>query len=418
MELVNYKHLLSRIGTTCKHHKEISRLSGADFNVFKIVKVISDEVRHSAFLAELLNPKGSHGQEEVFLRLFVEKLGIKDFQCQTAVANVEQHIGAVTDTNGGRIDILIDDKNGNHIIIENKIYANDGDNQLIRYHNFNKQNLFYLTLNGCDATDKSTLNNSSGVKLECSKDYKLLSYKTDIVEWLEQCQKEAVSMPLLREGIAHYINLIKYLTGDSINKAMQQEIINLLTESPTNLANAREIAENYSHAKLKLFWEFWKTLKEALNCSNIIIEDNERTATKERASNFFRKKDRFFGFWSQIYENKEITIHWGCEIDDDIYFGFTIENMKKGGISNHPEYAPYRSIILECDPNYRQSEYWLGFQEPKPNLNFRQFNSDEIFNLANRKVLELNVQQIADKAKNDILFVQKRLDELYRPTNQ
>lgn len=37
--------------------------NGDFFNIFSILKMETDEVKtHSAFLAELLNPKGSHGQ--------------------------------------------------------------------------------------------------------------------------------------------------------------------------------------------------------------------------------------------------------------------------------------------------------------------------------------------------------------------
>lgn len=46
---------------------------------------------------------------------------------------------------------------GKQIIIENKIYAVDQDNQLIRYHNFRKGNtvkLYYLTLDGCEPSPK------------------------------------------------------------------------------------------------------------------------------------------------------------------------------------------------------------------------------------------------------------------------
>lgn len=419
MELDQYKHLLSRLGTICKHHKELSRLSGADFNVFKIVKVVHDEVRHSAFLAELLNPKGSHGQGDLFLRLFVQKLGITDFQCETSVAVVEKHIGAVTETTGGRIDILINDFNGNHIIIENKIYANDGVNQLIRYHNFKNQNLYYLTLYGNDATERSILHNASGVKLVCGEDYKLLSYKTDILQWLELCQKEAVSMPLLREGIAHYMNLIKYLTGTSTNKAMEKEIVNLLIESPLNLKNANELVNNFSAAKAQMQWEFWKALKIALANKGIDLEENDKTVTSTKTWNYYHNiKEELFGLWALIYTNEDITIHWGCEVNSSIYFGFTIEKSGLGHISDQPEFSEYRKIIREYDKNYTSDKYWIGYQYAQPRLNFIEFKSEAIFNLANKAELDKTVQLIAEKAYSDILFVREKFSELETTTNQ
>lgn len=411
MQLESKKQLLSRVGTICKHHKELSRLSGADFNIFKITKIAYDEVKHSAFLAELLSPNGSHGQGDIFLRLFVQKFEIVTFNTESAIVKVESYIGQVTEDSGGRIDILIDDRRGNHIIIENKIRSGDQQNQLIRYYNFKKQNLFYLTLNGNDATEKSTSNNQ-GIKLIAGEDYFPISYRSDIVEWLELCQKEAVTMPLLREGIAHYVNLIKYLTGETTNKVMQKELIDLITESPENLANAKEVAQNYAEAPIKIMRDFFSSLKHALEDVGITLLENEKTVSEKRIENFYRKKDMYFGFWSCIYKKDNLTIHWAFEIQDDVYFGFTLEQNGGGGISKKPEFEEYRKIIKSCDMNYRNTPWWLGMQETVPLLDFRAFDSDDIFNLADKSILKKTVENIAAKAAADIQFVKERLDRL------
>ena len=44
---------------------------GEYFNIFSVLRLETKEVRlHSAFLAELLNPEGSHGLGKQFLELF------------------------------------------------------------------------------------------------------------------------------------------------------------------------------------------------------------------------------------------------------------------------------------------------------------------------------------------------------------
>ena len=97
-------------------------------------------------LAELLNPNGRHGQGAAFLRLFLVQFGITGFDADTATLKMEYYVGPVTEKSGGRIDILINDRNGETILIENKIYAADQDNQMARYHEFRKKaHLFYLT---------------------------------------------------------------------------------------------------------------------------------------------------------------------------------------------------------------------------------------------------------------------------------
>ena len=80
---------------------------------------------HSAFIAELLNPRGTHGIGYRFLQAFLEIVGIPNGYLDLAHCSqniTERSIGKTTETEGGRIDIIIED--GNHaVIIENKNYA-------------------------------------------------------------------------------------------------------------------------------------------------------------------------------------------------------------------------------------------------------------------------------------------------------
>jgi len=420
--MLEIEKLLIEVNAIRQRYEHIAKVTGENFNVFKIVKIAEDEVKHSAFLAELLNPKGSHGQGAKFLKLFVDQLNVSDFNCETAIVEAEKYIGPVTETTGGQIDIFIDDKMSNCIIIENKIYASDQENQLIRYYdygkrNFKKQYLFYLTLKGSGASLFSIENKQKNIKLEVNKDYELKSYKNNILPWLEECQREAVSMPLLREGIAHYINLIKYLTNQSISKAMIKEIVDLLTKNTTNLANANELVKNWSYAKAIIQWKFWEALKNELiielENENLKIEENDKTAIWDKVLTYYNGRAKLLGLWSQIYKKDEITLHWGCEINQRFYFGFTVENNGKGIISDQQEFKKYRDIILECDTLYKiDNPGWLGWQLSSPELNFNEFNSEAIFNLADDKYLEVTVQTIAKKAIEDINFVKRKLKEL------
>lgn len=101
---------------------------GESFNIFNTIGLKSEEVRlHSAFIGELLNPKGSHGASSLFLKAFLDVMQIEDGYINYELCSpniLERVIGTVTETEGGRIDIIIED--GTHaVIIENKIYASD-----------------------------------------------------------------------------------------------------------------------------------------------------------------------------------------------------------------------------------------------------------------------------------------------------
>ena len=112
---------------------------GLCFNIFKELKLSTNENRHSSILATLINPMGAHGFSDKFYFSFLKMLGIsKDDNrfnnIKETKVYTEYSIGNKKETDDyGRIDILI--KNGkNAIIIENKIYAKDQEEQIKRYY--------------------------------------------------------------------------------------------------------------------------------------------------------------------------------------------------------------------------------------------------------------------------------------------
>src|SRR5690606_29679619 len=141
---------LKDVTNIIEEQHQLDFLQKTKFNIFEILNLQTNEVRtHSAFLAELLDPKGSHLMGHVFLEAFLSELGLSDFiDAESTNVSVEKHIGAVSDglLRGGRLDIILQDKEGRSIVIENKIYAHQGKNQIGRYLEFNKGRDFVLLL--------------------------------------------------------------------------------------------------------------------------------------------------------------------------------------------------------------------------------------------------------------------------------
>lgn len=405
------KILLEKVAEISKKYEQLNKMSGNNFNVFNVINVTSDEVRlHSKFLSELLNPKGTHGQNDAFLNLFVKQLEI-EFDTPSATVENEKYIGVKTDTSGGYLDIYIKDNKGNSITIENKIYAPDQDNQLLRYYNFSHNNLFYLNLDGKEPSESSYIFDDNN-KLELDKDFKIISYKSDIIEWLTACRKEAVELPLLREGITHYINLIKILTGQSGNSKMNTEIRDYIASSSDNLKQAALIGENMTAAKIKIQWLFWQSLKEKMIANGLELIE-EKSVSRQNVYNYYtksRNRDVYYGFWVKVYQKENITIHFGIELYGNIYFGFTLEENDKGGLSNLEKYAEYKNMVLELNPNYSNNQYWLGWRHTTEKLDFGAFNSDAIFELADREKLNEKTEVIAQAMSDDINALKIKLE--------
>mgnify|MGYP001741407011 CR=1 FL=1 len=237
---------------------------GENYNLFSILSIERYELKHSALIANLLDPKGSHGCGDAFLRAFFE-IALKGtaypFESSTPPDScTEYYTGPIAGDTGGRIDILV--KSSHYgLIIENKIYAGDQDKQLIRYDNYGKETfgadgylLVYLTLYGCDASKESTATKSAE-----EVGYLRLSYAEDILRWLEQCVRLADNKPLVRESLNQYIRTIKQLTYQDMNQEDIQKIIDLAVDHPEVVATlsskrdaiAQGIREKYIFAKLK-----------------------------------------------------------------------------------------------------------------------------------------------------------------------
>ncbi|MGN1057724.1 MAG: PD-(D/E)XK nuclease family protein, partial [Candidatus Avelusimicrobium sp.] len=158
------ERLLKQVTEIRLRHEEEARRTGENWNVFYAIgkRLYKRELLHSHFISVLLEPKNPAGKGSIFLKLFLEtlaeaceeQLDISAFCTGNVKIITEKNIGPITKDyeSGGRIDIFIE--NGRQqIVIENKIYAEEQQNQLYRYHKkYPNAILFYLTLNGKEAT--------------------------------------------------------------------------------------------------------------------------------------------------------------------------------------------------------------------------------------------------------------------------
>lgn len=268
---MNEQKLLTSVAGIVAKNKEIEKIKGENFNLFAILDRRTDEVKtHSAFIAELLDQKGSHNLGDTFLTLFIEMLREKiqdndekeeKIPTISELKNVEIHqerfIGKKINEEGGRLDIYLCNKHFD-LCIENKIYAGEQEIQLRRYAKFlslrrsSKKLLVYLTLYGEKSGDAT---------LKRGKDYFTLSYRTDILNWMENCMKQAADLPILRESIKQYIILIKSLTNQATSKAMEKEIYQAIMK---NINAAEKIAGEFDKAIYQTSEELKKLITERI----------------------------------------------------------------------------------------------------------------------------------------------------------
>ena len=261
--MANLKELLQQVSEIVLKEKtlqEEKRKRGDNFNVFNILGLQASEVRlHSALIAELLNPIGGHGLGDKFMEAFLDTINNhykEPFCLDTKSANVivEHVIGAISEDgeSGGRIDIIIRDNLGQTIIIENKIYAEDQYRQMSRYNKYAKDELkltekhvklLYLTLDG-DAPTEISLGKEKFV-------FSCISYREDILNWLDKCLALSALYPIVRETIRQYILILKQLTNQDMED--QEQLLKSMASNVDAVTAILNAQENYKRYVYKTF---------------------------------------------------------------------------------------------------------------------------------------------------------------------
>jgi hypothetical protein len=344
METPNYHNLLQSVGKIIKDREEQLRKSGDSFNIFSILGLERAENRtHSAFIRGLLNPTGTHGQGNRFLKLFLETIGHAKFDLDNAFVHPgEKDFGRISEdfNYGGRIEIYLRDRKGNVIAIENKIDARDQYRQLLRYYNHIQQDgaVYYLTLTGNDASTESKENLIKG------KHYHLISYRKHILEWLDKCIQVAGLAPNIISSIRQYFLLIRKLTN-TMDKAHTDELYDAILE---HYEAAKAIGENFLEAKASLLSEIrekvFKLLESRLKDEFYLWLGND-------------VKREYAQIWLKLIEFNEKDIFLGLEsfsalgkFNETLYVGWY--NKETFPVS-HPK-------LMTAEEEY---EYWIRLKE-------------------------------------------------------
>jgi hypothetical protein len=190
-----------------QRHRQRLRATAATFNLFRVLGLQRKEVTtHTPFLAELLDPGGSHGQGSLFLHGFLDRYAAKSSSVErpTTGWGCEWIVERERHTSLGQIDIVIRAADDSLlVVVENKIDAREGLRQLPRYHtwikgqgSYDRTALIFLTPRGRASKDDG------------EADYSKLSYHEDIVPWLEDSLLH-VRAPRFRDTLEQYLEIVR-----------------------------------------------------------------------------------------------------------------------------------------------------------------------------------------------------------------
>ena len=221
-----YNDLITRYRDFLQTWYKNDQTEASRFNLFSILKISWKEALvHTPFLAELLNPQGTHSQGALFYKEFIRTvLPKKD---QAIFGNVNTKYLYIKDEEGiknGYIDIFIHHKdkvNPFVFIIENKILAGDQEKQLSRYYEFLKRMpginpdkmriLYLLPIEGLPS--EQSIKKELREKLIETGVLITISYQHHIINWLRRCN-ELVKAPKVNFSLTQYLLTLESICNE------------------------------------------------------------------------------------------------------------------------------------------------------------------------------------------------------------
>jgi hypothetical protein len=196
------------------NNSDLARLEEltSQFNIFEALGIVRQEIRHSNFLASLMDPSQAHGLGDWFLKAFLTTISVK--ARKQGIATISPIDVDVWDLSGieirrewKNIDIaLLDEANKFLCVIENKIHSSEHDNQLCRYRQmaeaeFPEYQRHYVLLNVSGEEPSSA---------EDRKYYVGVTY-VDVCETLERLlkMKESTIGSDVATALSHYVTMIR-----------------------------------------------------------------------------------------------------------------------------------------------------------------------------------------------------------------
>ena len=189
----------------------VDRKLASGFNVFDLI--CPDENRLSDVLKLLLDPRGGHGQGDLFLRLFLERIHAPQNAKHTKKATVRREsITNRIDNSQRRIDLLVD-ATVLLVGIENKVNASEQPEQVKDYLEHLRRwaearscrsVLIYLTP---DCRPPNSLRSEETRKAIANKLLICWDYNEDLRGWLEACRDQCEA-PRFNDFLSDFLQYI------------------------------------------------------------------------------------------------------------------------------------------------------------------------------------------------------------------
>ena len=401
------------------------------FNLLSIIEKDRDEAHvHSKVIYNLLSQDWGKKDKETFLTLFLKEIGIEDENIYDKNWEVTREKAFDLDTIKGRLDFEIKSKDCIYII-EMKIDAGDQPEQLIRYQEFAKEQhkkykIFYLTLDGHNASKKS-IGEEENLEENQKVEYTNISFKEEILNWLENCLKLVEGKENKLACINQYIASINKILGEKDTK-IKDNILKSVKDIKTAITIYEKLNENLQKVLESFFEELNKKLKNKLKDITPKPIYNESYIKDYYNYTLDKIPQDYPGLYIVLAENKsknsnhyrfvlklelspELTACFGfIKNDDDIketvpFVYFSQVKKNSSGLYNKC-IKGIKNLELEDKLIENNKAYWCYVKNSKSEIiNFRDISLSNraLLSLIDEETLKEEVKNIATYISNEIV---------------
>lgn len=406
-----------------EHNRKIE--NAKTYNFFETTRILEREVVVCRFIADLLNPKGSHKLGSIGLRLFMEmvfKEKYDDDYCQNFKISTEYTL-----ENKRRIDIVIEGNN-RFIPIEVKIDAVDQRNQCYDYLEFAREidpetQIIYLTKYEKKPSEISVCSDNKSDWLD-EEDIIRISFKETIIAWLDSIIQETGND--LNGLLTQYKQALERLCG-----VMEEEEQKILTDyilaNEEQLYTALKLSQVIENAKCKLLYQVFVDLEQAMDMF-IEAPENKKYGIKKESIDYFRYKDEInpeAGSYGEepginyVFENislkkkRQVWLRIACL--DQFYVGILVIEPESEeflvSIKNTRVLKEVENFIDLGNKTYAEEDYWLWKFLPTGECENTKAIPD--FNIMNQSAIELvNFEKRQIMIEKSIKVIREMLEEI------
>lgn len=287
--------------------QEVAVKEAPDFRALSVLG--PDENGLSDIIAELLDPRASHGQGETFLTLFSSRCGSVGRHPKDRVTVHRESCTIFISNQRRRMDILIDGGKWG-IGIENKPWAGEQKDQLQHYADDLErrfgENFLLIRLAGRDV-EVTSMDAARQVQLSARGKFASWQYAADLFAWVNECRQrcQAPRVTTFLDEFSRYITA-EFVTASNPRADMERKHLlpaleSILKKDPGQLQSAAAIAEVFPELRQKfvsqLFDEVQKDVLAAIGAGWIVDRCEENFVETDWAAFEFAHKD-----WRDLYQ--------------------------------------------------------------------------------------------------------------------